>query len=169
MSGYSKGRVFWPLLATLLAADCTTKQLAERYLPEHTPLDIGGSLFRLTLAHNPHGAMSLSLGRYSRIGFSLAALVALAVLVRFYRTTRANDRLRVAALALIMGGALGNFLNRVLSPAGVVDFIDVGINSWRFWTFNVADAGITIGAVLLGIALWRKRPAPAPSPGLTPQ
>jgi signal peptidase II len=160
--------VFWPLLVTLLIGDCTTKQLAERYLPEHTPLEIGGTVFRLTLAHNPDGAMSLSLGPYSRIGFSLAALGALAVLAGFYRTAPAGDRLRIAGLALIAGGALGNLLNRLFSPAGVVDFIDVGLESWRFWTFNVADAGITIGAILLGIALWRETSAAPPSPGRPP-
>jgi len=155
-----KGRLFWPVLLTLLMADCTTKQLAEHYLPEHTPLEIMGSVFRLTLAHNPDGAMSMSLGRYSRIGFSLAAVVALAVLAGFYHTTRAHDRLRLTALALIAGGAMGNLLNRLLSPAGVVDFIDVGVESWRFWTFNVADAGITAGALLLAYVVAR-------SPGLT--
>jgi len=153
-----RARVFWPILTSLLIADCTTKQLAETYLaPEHTPHEVAGSVVRLTLAHNSGAAMSLSLGRYSRIGFSLAALLALFVLVRPYLATPAHARRRAAALALLVGGALGNLLNRVLSPRGVTDFIDIGVQSWRFWTFNLADAGITIGAVLLLVVLSRER------------
>jgi len=153
-----RARVFWPILTSLLIADCTTKQLAETYLaPEHTPHEVAGSVVRLTLAHNSGAAMSLSLGRYSRIGFSLAALLALFVLVRLYLATPAHARRRAAALALLVGGAVGNLLNRVLSPRGVTDFIDIGVQSWRFWTFNLADAGITIGAVLLLVVLSRER------------
>ena len=153
-----RARVFWPILTSLLIADCTTKQLAETYLaPEHTPHEVAGSVVRLTLAHNSGAAMSLSLGRYSRIGFSLAALLALFVLVWLYLATPAHARRRAAALALLVGGAVGNLLNRVLSPRGVTDFIDIGVQSWRFWTFNLADAGITIGAVLLLVVLSRER------------
>ena len=153
-----RARVFWPILTALLIADCTTKQLAETYLaPEHTPHDVAGSVVRFTLAHNSGAAMSLSLGRYSRIGFSLAALLALFVLVRLYLATPAHARRRAAALALLVGGAVGNLLNRVLSPRGVTDFIDIGVPSWRFWTFNLADAGITIGAALLLVVLSRER------------
>ena len=153
-----RARVFWPILLTLLIADCTTKELAETYLaPEHTPHEVAGSVVRFTLAHNAGAAMSLSLGRYSRIGFSLAALLALFVLVRLYLTTPASARRRAAALALLVGGAVGNLLNRLVSPRGVTDFIDIGVRSWRFWTFNLADAGITIGAALLLFVLCRDR------------
>ncbi len=153
-----RARIFWPILLTLLIADCTTKELAETYLaPEHTPHPVAGSVVRLTLTHNSGAAMSLSIGRYSRIGFSLAALLALYVLVRLYLATPAAAPRRAAALALLVGGAVGNLLNRVLSPRGVTDFIDIGVPSWRFWTFNVADAGITIGAALLLIVLRREK------------
>lgn len=153
-----RATVFWPILATLLIADCTTKELAETYLaPEHIPHEIAGSVARLTLAHNPGAAMSLSLGPYSRIGFSVAAVLAVFILVRLYRATPATDRARAAALALLVGGAAGNLLNRLTSPRGVTDFIDIGVQSWRFWTFNLADAGITLGATLLLYVLWREK------------
>jgi len=99
--------------------------------------------------------MGLSLGPYSRIGLASAALLALFVLGRLYVRTPATARLRAAALALVVGGAIGNLGNRLLSPRGVTDFIDVGVRSWRFWTFNLADAGITLGAALLILALSR--------------
>ena len=152
-----RARVFWPLVLTLLMADCTTKELAENFLaPEQTPHEVAGSVVRLTLAHNAGAAMSLSLGRFSRAGFSLAALITLLVLARLYCATPRTDRRRAAALALIVGGAVGNLGNRLLSPRGVTDFIDIGVQSWRFWTFNVADAGFTIGAVLLAVVFWQE-------------
>ena len=51
---------------------------------------------------------------------------------------------------------LGNLLDRLQSPLGVVDFIDIGVGNARFWTFNLADVGVTVGAVLLAIVLWRE-------------
>ena len=69
--------------------------------------------------------------------------------------TSPGDRLAAAGLALIASGALGNLIDRLRSPRGVVDFIDVGIGDVRFWTFNIADVGITCGAILLVLALQR--------------
>lgn len=144
-------------MVALLVADCATKKLAETYLaPEHTPHNVAGSVVRLTLTHNAGAAMSLSLGPYSRIGFSIAAVLAVIILVLLYRATPATDRLRATALALVVGGASGNLLNRLLSPRGVIDFIDIGLPFWRFWTFNLADTGITIGGLLLLRVMWHE-------------
>src|SRR2546426_5396297 len=140
-----RARVFWPILVTLLIADCTTKELAETYLaPEHTPHGVAGSVVRLTLAHNFGAAMSLSIGRYSRIGFSLAALLAIYVLVRLYLATPATARRRAAALALLVGGAVGNLLNRVLSPRGGADFIDIGVPSVRVLAVHISFVPSTL-------------------------
>jgi signal peptidase II len=66
-----------------------------------------------------------------------------------------------AALGLIAGGALGNLLDRLRWDRGVVDFVDIGLGSVRFWTFNVADVGITCGAVWLAWQLgWRQAKSP---------
>jgi len=77
-------------------------------------------------------------------------------LLLLYRRTPPDARLRAAALALVAGGALGNLLDRLRSPLGVIDFIDVGIGDSRFWIFNVADIGVTVGALLLALVLWRE-------------
>jgi signal peptidase II len=82
-----------------------------------------------------------------------------------YRRAAANSRLLVTGLALVTGGALGNLYDRVMSARGVVDFIDVGIGATRFWTFNIADVGISAGAILLAASLWRR--AESESPGTT--
>jgi signal peptidase II len=71
---------------------------------------------------------------------------------------------RRASLGLLIGGALGNLISRVQSPRGVVDFIDIGLGSWRFFLFNVADIAVCTGAFLLTFTLWmesRRTPTPA--------
>jgi signal peptidase II len=151
-----KSRRFWPLFLLVLLADCGTKRAAEIHLvPAHVPHELLGEIVRLTLAYNPGAAMSLSLGGHSRLGFSILAVAALVVLGHMYRRTSPGDRVAAAGLAMIASGALGNLLDRLRSPRGVVDFIDVGIGDLRFWTFNLADVGIICGAILLVLALWQ--------------
>ncbi len=156
-----KARLFWPLLFLLLLSDCTTKRLAEERLPGlYVPHEIVGDVVRFTLAYNPYAAFSLSLGPYSRWIFVGLTIVILGALLWLYRAAQPRDDRQVAALALICGGALGNLYDRVRSPRGVVDFIDVGVGHWRFWTFNIADVAITVGSVVLAIALWREGSEP---------
>lgn len=129
------------------------------------PYHVLGDVLRFTLAYNPGAAFSMSLGPYSRYIFGAFALVALVVLWRLYRMTgrgvRAGDRLRVFALGLAWGGAAGNLIDRFRSPQGVVDFIDVGVGDVRFWTFNLADSAVTVGAILLAWSLSREEQATA--------
>ena len=163
----AKAKAFWPLLFLLIFADCTTKRLAEEHLvPEHVPHRIVGDVVRFTLAYNRGAAFSFSLGEHSRIGFTVIALCVLIALGNVYRSTASQDRLQAIALALVAGGALGNVMDRFRSPGGsyrgVVDFIDIGVGGWRFWTFNLADVGVTCGAILLGLLLLR-RSEPTPS------
>jgi signal peptidase II len=157
----SSARLFWGVALSVIVADFCTKQLAERYLaPRYIPHRIIGDVVRFTLAYNPGAAFSMSLGQYSRYIFGAFALIALFVLWRLYRLagpgTRAGDRLRIAALGLAWGGAAGNLLDRIRSPQGVVDFIDIGVRDWRFWTFNVADSAVTVGALVLAWTLSRE-------------
>ena len=149
-----RARVFWPLLAVALTTDCTTKELADHYLqPENVPHDVVGSVVRLTLAHNPYAGMGLSFGAYSRVAISCVVILCIVFLGRMYRATPPAGRLRAAALALVMAGAVGNLISRLVSGAGVTDFLDVGFGRWRFYTFNVADISVFCGAVLLLRAL----------------
>jgi signal peptidase II len=77
------------------------------------------------------------------------SIATLFVLAYMYRQTSPTDRLQLASLALICGGAVGNLIDRLRSPLGVVDFIDIGIGPHRFWTFNIADVGVTFGTAAL--------------------
>jgi len=152
--------LFWGTATTVILVDQITKLLAERYLLRYVPREIVGDVVRFTLAYNPGAAFSMSLGENSRYIFGAFALIALFVLWRLYRLSgpakRAGDRLRILALGLAWGGAAGNLIDRIRSPHGVVDFIDVGVNSWRFWTFNVADSAVTVGALVLAWSLSRE-------------
>ena len=164
-----KAKAFWPLLLLLVFADCSTKRLAEEHLtPEHVPHQVVGDVVRLTLAYNPDAAFSFSLGQHSRVGFTVLALAVLIALGSVYRSTAAQDRLQAAALALVAGGAIGNVMDRFRTPGGtyrgVVDFIDIGVGGWRFWTFNLADVGVTFGAILLALVLLRRGPDSSPYP-----
>ena len=151
MSGIGpNGRLFWGAAIGVVALDAVTKKLAERFLfPPHEPHNIIGDVVRFTLAWNPGAAFSMSLGPSSRYIFGGFAVVALIVLWRLYRECKLGERLKPLALGLAWGGAAGNLIDRIRSPLGVVDFIDIGIGNMRFWTFNVADSAVTIGAVLL--------------------
>jgi signal peptidase II len=84
-------------------------------------------------------------------------------LSRLYRSVTRTGTIGTAGLACVVGGAVGNLLDRLLSSRGVVDFIDVGVNGARFYIFNLADAFISVGAVLLAFALWREDASAAPS------
>jgi signal peptidase II len=151
------GRVFWTAVVAVIVADVITKALAVRYLmPQHVPHPIVGEVVRFTLAFNPGAAFSMSLGDNSRYIFGAFAVVALYILWRLYRTSAPGDTLRVLALGLACGGAAGNLIDRFRSSNGVVDFIDIGVGDVRFWTFNVADSAVTVGAIVLAIVLWRE-------------
>lgn len=152
----TRDRTFWSVLTLFLVSDIVTKRWAEASLQLHWPNEVIGHWLRWTLTYNTGAAMNLSLGSASRIVFSIIAVVMVGYLFVLYRQTRRDEWATPLALGMIVAGALGNLLDRLRHTKGVVDFIDVGTASWRFWTFNVADMGVTVGAVLLAILLWRE-------------
>ncbi len=151
-----KAAWFGSLGAAVIVSDVVSKRLAEQALqPQHVPHDIVGDVLRFTLTYNTGAAFSISLGDYSRWGFTIMATIVLVILVRTLRTVGDNDVWQSAAIGLICGGAVGNLIDRLRHAAGVVDFIDIGVGDVRFWIFNVADMGVSIGAVMLVIAMLR--------------
>jgi signal peptidase II len=157
----TRPRWFWAIGLVVLLTDCTTKRIASEHLIPHVPQPVVDDVLRFTLIHNPGAALGLNFGEYSRVGFSLLAAAMLIVMARLYRDNRTEPRIAIA-VALIAGGAAGNLLDRLRSPLGVVDFIDIGIGAHRFWIFNVADMGVMIGAAALAIHLWRSDGAEEP-------
>jgi len=153
-----RARVFWPLFSAWVITDFVSKRMIESALVPHVEHKVFGDWVRFTLTYNTGAAMNISLGGASRVVFTALAILMLAVIFGMYRHTRADETVQPLALALIAGGALGNLIDRLRSAKGVVDFIDVGIHDSRFYTFNVADAGVTCGAILLMLVLWKTAP-----------
>jgi len=155
----------WLLLSlAVLVLDQWTKWLVERHLPEHTLETVVPGFVNLTNVRNTGVAFGLfaSAGHVPTTlllaGLSLAAFLVVGV---YFWKTPASQRLLLFSLALVLGGAVGNLLDRLMSGA-VTDFIDVYWRTHHWPSFNVADSAITVGLVLMAIeSLWPRR-APAP-------
>jgi len=152
-SGASR-KLFWSVAAVVVVLDFITKVIVERMLLTHLPVRVVGDWVTLQLVYNRGAAFGIDVGPYSRWVFTALALLALVVLGAMVRQTDATHRVRLLALALVCGGAVGNLIDRLRNPRGVVDFIDVGIGALRWPTFNVADMAVTCGAITLALVLW---------------
>ncbi len=157
MASAAERRPFWFLVAAVVLLDRITKIIAEQSLLTG-PVRVIGDTVQFRLVYNPGAAFGLgqALGPSVRWVFLVIAVVAIVVLARMAREAPAWDHLRQWSLGLVAGGAAGNLIDRIISPPGVVDFIDVGVAAWRWPTFNVADIAISCGAVALALSLWRE-------------
>lgn len=151
-----KARLLGGVLTAVVALDVTTKLLVQRTFRPHQQVELLGDYVRLTYIHNPGAAFGIYLGDWSRIIFLVLSVVALAALVAMYRVTPVKNRVRLAAIALVCAGAVGNLIDRLRSARGVVDFMDIGIGDLRWPVFNVADVAVTTGAILLALSLWQE-------------
>jgi len=152
--------VLWIVPAALLL-DQVTKQIALHTLYPHSPVPLLGDVLRLTLIHNRGAAFGLTIG--GPLVHTAVAVGALGLLAWMYLGLPPGARLQRGALALVLGGALGNIADRVRLRE-VVDFIDVGLSAegWRWPVFNVADSCVTVGVLLLLLSYSRqKRSSPA--------
>lgn len=143
------------LTALVVILDLWTKNLASQYLQIHEPLVVL-PWFRLTLIHNAGAAFSLlsDAGGWQRYFLSgLTLVISLFILLWLYQLD-VRQRLLACALALVLGGALGNLWDRV-TLGYVVDFIDISLSfiPWSIFNpwpaFNIADSAICIGTALL--------------------
>ncbi|HUF51211.1 MAG TPA: signal peptidase II [Longimicrobiales bacterium] len=148
--------VFFGVLAAVLSLDVTTKLLVQKHLHLYQQIPVVGDYVRLTYIYNPGAAFGIHLGDYSRVIFLVLSLVALVALIGMYWFTPAADRVRLMAISLICGGAVGNLIDRIRSDSGVVDFLDVGVGTVRWPVFNVADMAVTAGAIILALSLWKE-------------
>ena len=140
----------WLCVSVLvILLDWHTKQVASESLALYRPQEIF-SWLNMTLAHNYGAAFSFlnNAGGWQRWFFVvLASGVSLILLVWLLRLPRHEWRTGLS-LALIIGGAVGNLIDRI-QLGYVVDFIDVYFRDWHYPAFNVADSAITVGVVLL--------------------
>lgn len=141
----------WLGFALLIAvADQITKAVALHYLVLHRPVPVVPTL-DLMLTYNTGAAFSLlaDAGGWQRWFFIALALLVSAVLVRWLAMLPATDRLGASALALVLGGAVGNLVDRVFRDGKVVDFIYFHVADFHWPAFNLADSAICVGAVML--------------------
>ena len=137
--------LFYSFLIIIL--DQTTKILVKSRFNLHETYDALGSILRFVYVQNPGIAFGF---HFSHAWFyaGFAAIASLALLMYLYRMRQARFIFRLA-LALILGGAIGNLIDRV-AYGKVVDFIEIGFAEWRWpYIFNVADIGVTMGMVIL--------------------
>ena len=153
-------RRFAIVTLVVLVVDFVTKLIVRAELPGigHS-VSVLGDVVRLTHVRNTGSAFSLMQGgRIFFIGFSLVSIVMILLLVKQarYRTPGFGY-----ALGMILGGAFGNLVDRVFRGA-VTDWVDVGVPSYRWPTFNVADVGVSVGVCLLALLLLRGARAQPP-------
>lgn len=149
-------RPSWILLPLgALLADWASKAWVLERLKNDTILEVIPGVFNLRLNFNKgaiFGSLHDAPDWVRTLTFTLAGLGALGYFgYEFLRPQ--TQRLQRIALGLILGGALGNGLDR-LRHGHVVDFLDVVIRGWHYWTFNLADSFIVCGAILYGISLF---------------
>lgn len=149
---------YW-LVPLALAADQGTKFLVQHTMVRGHSVPVLGDFFRLTYIHNSGAAFGLNLGNpWAHTAVSLVALAALGWLLR---SAPRDDRLMRFSLWLVLGGAVGNIVDRVYLGE-VVDFLDFGLGGLRWPVFNLADTFVTVGIGLLALAYSRhKGPDPA--------
>jgi signal peptidase II len=147
--GMPAGRPFRRLFALLalavVAADQGAKAWVLGAVTPGKPVEIAGDWFRITFVQNSGALFGLFQDR--AILFAVSSVAVMAVIVLVHERTGRNLPLSIA-LGLLLGGAVGNFIDR-LRFGYVVDFVDMGVGVWRFYTYNVADAAITTALIVL--------------------
>jgi len=144
------------LTLLVIALDLGSKAVISHYFGLHETMAVIPGWFNLTLAHNSGAAFSFLANEsgWQRWFFAIIALVVSTIIFFWIKRLQAHERWMAIALALILGGALGNLWDR-LTLGYVVDFLDFYYQSGsqfsaRHWpAFNIADAAISIGAVML--------------------
>jgi signal peptidase II len=158
-------RRFLLLSLLVLVADQWSKWLVERHLPLHQPREIIPGFLNFTHVQNTGVAFGMFAAHGSSRGtliLTALGIVALVVVGIYFWRTSTQDRLMLSSLALILGGAVGNLLDRI-ATGSVTDFIDAYVGSYHWHTFNVADSAITIGICLMALEIFLAGKKPATS------
>lgn len=158
MSPPPKSRYLLLSLAVVVA-DQWSKWLVEEHLPQLSSRTVLPGFLDLTHVRNTGVAFGLFAARGDLLGtlaLTALGLLAMAIIGLYFYRTPPQERLLLGSLALVLGGALGNLIDRLFS-GGVTDFIDFYYRTYHFHTFNLADSAITIGIVLMALdALLRR-------------
>ena len=146
---------YWWITVSIIALDQITKGLVNAALGLYDSKTIIPGFLDLVHVRNEgvaFGLLNTTDLPYKTAITTLLAVTALAGIALYARQLQEREWLARLGLACILGGAVGNLIDRV-RQGYVLDFVDVYWNSWHFWAFNVADAAISIGAVLVFVDL----------------
>lgn len=151
MQDYNPTRWLW-LSALVILLDQLSKQIAEAQLIPHQQVNLF-PYFDWYLTYNTGAAFSFlaDAGGWQRWFFTIAAIVISLIIYFWLRKLPAEDKLTALSLSLILGGAIGNVIDRILY-GHVIDFIQVWLGSYPWPAFNLADSAISLGAILLIIS-----------------
>jgi signal peptidase II len=147
---------YFLIAIVIIFLDQVTKLLIINHLAEGGSVSVIGDLLYFRFIYNQGGALGTMLG--PSWVYTILTIIALILIIRYFFISQSEKILTKVALALILGGAIGNLIDR-LRIGKVVDFIDVDfpdipfLHIYRWFTFNIADAGITIGLVLFAISI----------------
>jgi signal peptidase II len=145
----TRGRARWPIFIGIAAAVLILDQLAKAWLVSTLSpgerIQVVGDFVRLVHSQNT-GAL-FGLFRDQALFFAIVSVGVVAAIVWFHHSSGRNTLLSIA-LGLLLGGALGNMTDR-FRIGYVVDFVDVGLGTLRFYTFNIADSAISLAILLL--------------------
>lgn len=139
------------IAAAIVVLDQATKAIVKAKLPLHESFTVIPGFFDLTHVRNTGAAFGMldnTHFAYKPALMVVVALVALGAVASYALTLPATQRIARFGLALILGGAVGNLIDRAVMGY-VVDFVDVYWRGVHFWAFNVADSAITVGVVLM--------------------
>jgi len=152
-------RLFILITAVALFFDQFTKQWVQNVLQPYQFKPILGHFLRITLVYNTRGIFGLPL--FSNISYYVLPLIGIAIVIFF--AIRSKSYFSLVAYALIMGGALGNLWDRV-RMGKVIDFIDMGVKNFRWYTYNLADFYLVVGIIMiLASEVIFAKPQPAPT------
>ena len=139
--------------------DQASKYLIDSSMRLHDSIPIINGLFSITYVRNPGAAFGFLAGAnpYFRAVFFICVTIAAVILIVYYlKANKLESVLLTTSLSLVMGGAVGNLIDRVRFGE-VTDFLDVYLGTHHWPAFNVADSAISVGAVLLLIEMIRRK------------
>ena len=147
---------YFVIALVIILLDQISKYLIVKNLAENQAVSIIGDLLYFRFIYNEGGAMGTSVG--PSWVYTVLTVLALVFIIRYFLSSQSDGNISKISLAFILGGAVGNLIDRVIHGK-VVDFIDADfidipyLNLYRWFTFNIADSAITIGLILFAISI----------------
>lgn len=157
-----------PVLFFCVGCDQITKNFARQGLSNSEPIVFLKNIFRLQYAENPGAFLGLGAGSPESIRFWVFTLVVgvfLAGMFVYLLVSPNNSKAKIISLSLVLGGGIGNLIDRLFNEGRVIDFMNIGISTLRTGVFNVADIAISFGIVwIIAISFRESKKKLAPNP-----